>query len=268
MTTHEEFSTWDAAYVLGALSPAERRAYEAHLRECARCAEALTELAGLPGILSRVPREDALALIAAPEPEPASGDAPTAHDAPTTGDSPTAGDARATGKAPAAGLEPAQGPGPDVLPSLLHRARRRRVRARWLVAGLSAAAAAVVVGVAAFVLPAVLQPAAPSTDVVMQQVEPSPLSADLRLTAEPWGTRIDSRCSYARVGADGGGHAWGYAMVVTDRAGKQYQVSTWTADEGTTATPVATTSVPVSDIAAVDIRSAGDGTVLLRSTFD
>jgi anti-sigma factor RsiW len=250
VTTHEEFSTWDAAYVLGALSPAERRAYEEHLRECERCAEALTELAGLPGILSRVPREDALALIAAPEPEPTADGAPTA------------------GEVPTARPEPAQGPGPDVLPSLLHRARRRRVRARWLVAGLSAAAAAVVVGVAAFVLPAVLQPAAPSTDVVMQQVEPSPLSADLRLTAEPWGTRIDSRCSYARVGADGGGHAWGYAMVVTDRAGKQYQVSTWTADEGTTATPVATTSVPVSDIAAVDIRSAGDGTVLLRSTFD
>lgn len=247
MTTHEEFSTWDAAYVLGALSPADRRAYEAHLRECERCAEGLTELAGLPGILSRVPREDALALIA--EPAAATADA-------------------AVGETAAAEPPAVQGPGEDVLPTLLHRARRRRARSRWLVAGLSAAAAAVLVGVGAFVLPAVLQPATPTADVVMQQVEPSPLSADLRLTAEPWGTRIDSRCSYARVGADGGGHAWGYAMVVTDRAGKQYQVSTWTADEGTTATPVATTSVPVADIASVDIRSAGDGTVLLRSTFD
>lgn len=247
MTTHEEFSTWDAAYVLGALPPADRRAYEAHLRECERCAEGLTELAGLPGILSRVPREDALALIA--EPAAATADA-------------------AVGETAAAEPTAVQGPGEDVLPTLLHRARRRRARSRWLVAGLSAAAAAVLVGVGAFVLPAVLQPATPTADVVMQQVEPSPLSADLRLTSEPWGTRIDSRCSYARVGADGGGHAWGYAMVVTDRAGKQYQVSTWTADEGTTATPVATTSVPVSDIASVDIRSAGDGTVLLRSTFD
>lgn len=247
MTTHEEFSTWDAAYVLGALSPADRRAYEAHLRECERCAEGLTELAGLPGILSRVPREDALALIA--EPAAATADA-------------------AVGETAAAEPTAVQGPGEDVLPSLLHKARRRRARSRWLVAGLSAAAAAVLVGVGAFVLPAVLQPVTPTADVVMQQVEPSPLSADLRLTSEPWGTRIDSRCSYARVGADGGGHAWGYAMVVTDRAGKQYQVSTWTADEGTTATPVATTSVPVSDIASVDIRSAGDGTVLLRSTFD
>jgi RNA polymerase sigma-70 factor (ECF subfamily) len=31
--------------------------------------------------------------------------------------------------------------------------------------------------------------------------------------------------------------------------------------------PTATTSVAVADIAAIDIRSAGDGTVLLRSSF-
>jgi hypothetical protein len=136
------------------------------------------------------------------------------------------------------------------------------------VAGLSAVAAALIVGVAAFVLPGVLNPAAaPSAAVVMQQVEPSALTADLRMTTEPWGTRIDSRCTYAHVGADGGGHVWTYAMVVTDRAGQQHTISTWTADAGTTATPVATTSLPLKDIATVDIRSAGDGTVLLRSTF-
>ena len=67
-------------------------------------------------------------------------------------------------------------------------------------------------------------------------------------------------------GADGG-HSWTYALVVTDRAGQQHTISTWTADEGTTATPVATTSLPLKDIATVDIRSAGNGTVLLRSTF-
>ena len=36
MTTHDEFATWDGAYVLGALSPADRREYEAHLRVCER----------------------------------------------------------------------------------------------------------------------------------------------------------------------------------------------------------------------------------------
>ncbi|WP_285117069.1 zf-HC2 domain-containing protein [Leifsonia sp. fls2-241-R2A-40a] len=239
MTTHDEFATWDAAYVLGALSPVERREFEAHLRECERCAEAVGELAGMPGILSRVPREQANALL---DDEP-----PVAEP----------GEGAAT-----------PGPGPELLPSLLHQVRRRRVRSRWLVAGLSAAAAAVVVGIAAFLLPAALQPGtAPAASVVMQQVEPSALTADLRLTSEPWGTRIDSRCRYAHVGAQGGGHEWTYAMVITDRAGAQHQISTWTADEGTVADPVATTSIPLSDIATVDIRSAGDGTVLLRSTF-
>jgi len=245
MTGHEEFATWDAAYVLGALSPAERLAYEAHLRECERCSEALAELTGVPGILSRVSREDAFALLDA--------------------DADTRADAAVGARADAA---PPQGPAPDMLPALLHRARRRRVRSRWLVAGLSAAAAAVLVGFAAFVLPPVLQPPAPTpaAAVVMKQVEPSPLSADVRLTAEPWGTRIDSRCSYARVGGDG--QAWTYAMVVTDRSGTEHEVSTWTAGEGTTATPTATTSVPIGEIASVDIRAAGAGTVLLRSTFE
>lgn len=239
MTTHDEFATWDAAYVLGALSPIERRDFEAHLRACESCSEAVAELAGLPGILSRVPREQALELLgddlAEPDPQAAASEA---------------------------------GPGEASLPNLLHRARRRRARSRWLVAGLSAVAAALLVVVVAFVLPGVVHPAAaPQAAVVMQQVEPSALTADLKLTAEPWGTRIDSKCRYAPVGTGSGEHTWAYAMVVTDRTGGQHTISTWTADAGTTALPTATTSLPLKDIATVDIRSAGDGTVLLRSTF-
>ena len=241
MTSHDEFATWDAAYLLGALSPADRREFEAHLQVCERCADSVAELAGMPGLLSRVPREQAFALLDDETVPAASAAASNAAEA---------------------------GPGPELLPTLLHQARRRRARSRRLVAGLSAVAAALIVGVAAFVLPGVLHPAAaPTAAVAMQQVEPSALTADLRLTTEAWGTRIDSRCTYAHVGAPDGGHSWTYAMVVTDRSGQQHTVSTWTADEGTTAAPVATTSLPLNDIAAVDIRSAGDGTVLLRSTF-
>jgi len=45
----------DGAYVLGALSPADRAAFEQHLPGCADCQRAVGELAGLPGLLSRVP---------------------------------------------------------------------------------------------------------------------------------------------------------------------------------------------------------------------
>ena len=42
----------DAAYVLGALSPADRQAYERHLRDCQECQDSVQRLAGLPGLLA------------------------------------------------------------------------------------------------------------------------------------------------------------------------------------------------------------------------
>ena len=44
----------DAAYVLGALSPADRREYEDHLRTCADCQASVGRLAGMPGLLSLI----------------------------------------------------------------------------------------------------------------------------------------------------------------------------------------------------------------------
>ena len=42
------------AYVLGALPPAERTAYERHLATCPGCREEVAQLAGLPGLLARL----------------------------------------------------------------------------------------------------------------------------------------------------------------------------------------------------------------------
>jgi anti-sigma factor RsiW len=41
-------------YVLGALSPGERRRFERHLRGCPVCREEVVRLAGLPGLLARL----------------------------------------------------------------------------------------------------------------------------------------------------------------------------------------------------------------------
>lgn len=51
--THEE-QRWLASYVLGALSPADRRQLDAHLVDCPACRQELASYAGLPGLLSRL----------------------------------------------------------------------------------------------------------------------------------------------------------------------------------------------------------------------
>jgi hypothetical protein len=68
---HAHFAQWDAAYALGALSPSDRRAFEAHLAECAECRRAVGELAVMPGLLSRVPSDRAQRSLAdAVSPDP------------------------------------------------------------------------------------------------------------------------------------------------------------------------------------------------------
>lgn len=50
----------DAAYILGALDPAEQQDFRAHLPTCAHCRAAVAELAVMPGLLARLlPENDA-----------------------------------------------------------------------------------------------------------------------------------------------------------------------------------------------------------------
>jgi carotenoid cleavage dioxygenase-like enzyme len=49
-----ELATWDAAYVLGALSNADRREFEAHLVRCGRCRDSVTELTAMSPMLSQL----------------------------------------------------------------------------------------------------------------------------------------------------------------------------------------------------------------------
>jgi anti-sigma factor RsiW len=58
----------DAAYVLGALSDAERREFEAHLETCPDCTARVAEIAGLPQLLEGLP-EDAFRAVAEPVPD-------------------------------------------------------------------------------------------------------------------------------------------------------------------------------------------------------
>ncbi|MEV6237646.1 zf-HC2 domain-containing protein [Lentzea sp. NPDC051838] len=59
----DPFREWDVAYLMGSLSPEDRRAYERHLEVCPPCEHAVRQLAGMTGILSRVPKDWALGTL-------------------------------------------------------------------------------------------------------------------------------------------------------------------------------------------------------------
>jgi hypothetical protein len=54
----DPFAHDDAAYVLGALSPEEHAAFEAHLATCAQCQARVAEISALPGMLAGITEDD------------------------------------------------------------------------------------------------------------------------------------------------------------------------------------------------------------------
>jgi hypothetical protein len=232
VTTTDRYSEWDAAYLLGSLTPAERREFELHLEGCESCSAAVAELAGMPGLLSKAPADEAAQLLAGPD---------------------------------AASVVP-----DTLLPRLVRAVRRRRVRMRAITSvgtalGVAAAAALAVVLVFPQAFPGPARPAAET--IALSQVVQSPLRASIRLISQPWGTRVEMDCRYAKA-LDGQGYGTDapgdYAMWVRDAAGNATQIATWTASSGQDAEPAGTTSLTVRQIASVEVRQLGSDEVLLR----
>lgn len=57
-----QYATWDGAYVLGALSEAERKEYGAHMAGCEPCRTAVAELNHIPALLSLLDADEVMAL--------------------------------------------------------------------------------------------------------------------------------------------------------------------------------------------------------------
>jgi anti-sigma factor RsiW len=231
----DRFATWDAAYVLGSLSAAERREFESHLTQCPHCREAVAELSGMPALLSQLDRSEVLAMNE-------SGS--------------TAGTAAATPEM-----------SPELLPALLEKVRWRRRRTR-LTAWVASAAAAAVLAIGVFVgvqghLTTPAQQVTASAQP-MAQVGTNLLTSTVAVTPQHWGTFINLRCvCLAPLTA----HHDTLAMVVVGRDGSQTRLATWVADPGHTATPAASISMPMAQIAAVQVVSADDGHVLLQRSL-
>ncbi|OAN34550.1 anti-sigma factor family protein [Mycolicibacterium iranicum] len=230
---HDTYLTWDAAYVLGALSGEDRREYEAHLTECARCRRAVGELGGMPGLLSMLDLSEVSALDDE-EPDP-----------------------------------PLR---PEVLTSVIDRVGVRRRRARWAtMAAVGVAAVLAAVALLVAVRPEVFglhtAPTEQTTAQMlgMSKVSETPINASVALTSYGWGTRIDMECSYGDWGQSShGAEPQDLGMVVIGQDGSRHQIATWLGVSGATALPSGTTPMGRDEIAAVQLVSASDGSVLLE----
>jgi putative zinc finger protein len=235
MTQPCPFALDDAAYVLGALPPDERLAFERHLAGCPECERSVRRIAGLPGLLARVPVDD-LESVSAAEPLPDT-------------------------------LLPA------LLDHARRTERRRRwvvgLAAAAAVAAIAAASLAVFAvvdddGATPEARPPVSSSTAPSTAPPQQMTPVRPGGDDVAtvaLTSVAWGTKLDVVCRWA--GGEGEEPGYGhdgppptYALVVRSADGDAQQVATWTGLPGKTMKVSGATSMALDDIAAVEIQTA------------
>jgi anti-sigma-K factor RskA len=229
----DRYLTWDAAYVLGSLSSAERREYEAHLETCDRCRSAVAELSGVPALLAKLDLETVRSL-----------DDEDREDTPPLRR--------------------------EVLDSVLDKVRWRRRRSRLLTsAAVAVAAALLAVGLVIGIRPEIvgLQTNTPDNTaqgLEMVHVSPTPINASITMTEYGWGTRIDMACSYGDWGQSGNTPAQSLGMVVVGRDGSRTQVATWLGLSGATALPSGNTPMQKDEIAAVQLVSSDNGQVLLE----
>ncbi len=221
---NHHYAMWDAAYVLGSLSPTDRREFEAHMADCPACREAVAELSGMPALLSQLDRSDVAALN---------------EDTPELSEELL----------------------PSLLATVQWRRRRSRL-VTWSCS--AAAAVVLAVGVLIGVMGHSPTSSPPQTSVSalpMAQVGTTALTSTVSITGQRWGTFIDLTCvCLAPVYA----HHDRLAMVVVGRDGSHTRLATWIAEPGHTAKPAGSISMPSDRIAAVQVVSADDGHVLLE----
>jgi putative zinc finger protein len=224
----DEYTLWDAAYVLGSLSDADRRAFEAHLLDCRSCSQSVEELSDMPAFLGLLTEDD----VSAIDDRVASLDG---------------------GVASLAGVRRR---------GRIARAAILAAAAAVLVIGVLTAQFH---WGSTTSIPSVSAAAVPMKPVGMTELRAtvSLTGHDWGTQIEMNCIYPKDRSGSA---PDGDEPSNKLAMVVVGRDGSQDRLATWTVVEGVHATPAGTTSMPVDRIAAVEIVSADTGGALLRRT--
>ena len=212
----------DAAYVLGALSPAERLDFERHLDSCDECSRSVRSFAGMPGLLDLV---DPGVL----EDPPADPPLPATLLPSLTGAVEVRSRRRVlvvAGLAAAAAAVVAL-----AVPAVLDRGRRRRSPGR---------------------APSTSSPQSPGSpdggDAVetheMAPLGDVPVEASLGLEQVAWGTRMLLTCTYDKDAVEVElPEQVDYLLFVTASDGRSEQVGSWTSLSGATMEVPAATSV-------------------------
>jgi hypothetical protein len=221
------------AYVLGALSPTERAAYERHMAGCVECRDEVADLAVLPGLLGRLDAGTAVATLAAP---------------------------------------PVHAP-PEILAATLRAATaersRRYRRHRWQLAGtgLAAACLAVLLGVGGATMGGGPQRPVPAVMAQMTPVKSNvPVIALVGYSAAGGGTDIHLLCLYENESPSPYAKVWNVNLVVYPKGGgKQEWLLSWPVGPGgdSTAQPFdAHSLLPPGSIDRFELAK-DDGTPLL-----
>ena len=219
------FLDYDAAYVMGALDPPDRRAYEEHLATCARCSAAVSELAGMPGLLAQVPTQQMLAPREPPEPLPDT-------------------------------LLPR-------LASVIRAQQRRRRVWTGVMAAAAACLVTGVVLTASPWSSAPTESA--GIALPMQAVTSAPVTATVHLDSVAWGTRVNLECTYQETNPQSGEkwNLRTYKLVVVPRGGgAAQQVAEWIALPGKTVTPAGSTSLSTAQIQDIRLLNSKGDTLL------
>lgn len=226
----DHYTIWDAAYVLGALTPDERREYEGHLSRCGPCRTAVTEICGIPALLRRLDTATAVGALNGGDEKPIS-----------------ARNSRATR---------------EVL-TAVNRVRCRR-RLGWAAIIM---VTAVTVSIPMIAVREYRGASSMPVTVPMRQVTPNALTSWVALTVQQWGTRVDVRTTLTDTPHESEHHDDEagdiVAVMLINNQGDTVRAAEWTVVADQMAAPSADTSWPPEAIRTIQIIGV-DGHVLLE----